>query len=348
MVVTRQSTAIWLVALAILAGTSAPRRACADVEWPLAPPTLTAWHENPPAAWLDEPLSFTPTARPTPRLTGRLGAVLLQRSRPRSELLLTELGTGRTLLDPDQLEFPFRGGVDVGLLWHGTVADLEFRYFGVEGWNAAYGPVFTDTGAQLNIPDEPPFTGPLGARLFGSSSLQSFELNLRRNVTPRWTWLAGLRYLSFRDAMGFIAGAPDFSDYGRAVFGTTNDLYGLQIGADAILWAPSRRFQVEGAIKAGVYANGAGMTLRGSETTGDSFLFRLGRDHTAFVGDLNFTGVYRLSDRWALRAGYQLLWLSGVAAGSTQIGGFVPDGFEIDTSSTVFFHGVLLGIESNW
>jgi hypothetical protein len=285
---------------------------------------------------------------PSPRLSGRLGAVFLQRSSPDSRVILTELVTDRVLLNADDLVFPMTGGVDAGLLWRGTLADLELRYFGIEDSSVLYGPVFTNIGVILNLPDEDPQLGPFGAKLSGSSSLHSVELNARRNVTPRWTWLVGLRYLSFRDAMTLVVGAPDFSDYGKANIGTTNHLYGLQIGSDAILWAPSRRFQVEGAIKAGVYANGLDMNLFGGDTTGDSFAFHLDEDHTAFVGDMSFVGVYRFDSRWSLRAGYQLLWLSGVGAATAQLDGFTPDGFKIDTSSTVFFHGALVGIERNW
>jgi hypothetical protein len=286
-----------------------------------------------------------------PRWSGRVGAVLLQRARPSSEALI-ESPTGATVLDPFDMVFPFNGGVDAGLLWRGTVCDVDIRYFGVEQCTGTTGLVSVPAGSTFVLDPNNPIGGPINARLDGSTSLHSGEINLRRNLTPRVTLLAGLRYVSLRDAM-VLAGA----DVGDPVqkfltFGATNDLYGLQIGADGILWTNGERLRVESALKAGVFANGAKVTISGTdEDTGERFRFPFGSDHTAFVGDLNFVGVYQLSERWAVRAGYQLLWVGGVATGSTVLHGV---NFEDDvrpkviTSDTVFFHGALLGLERSW
>jgi hypothetical protein len=286
-----------------------------------------------------------------PRWSGRVGAVILERARPSSEALI-ESPTGAMVLDPFDMVFPFNGGVDAGLLWRGTVCDVDIRYFGVEQCTGTTGLVSVPAGSTFVLDPSNPIGGPINARLDGSTSLHSGEINLRRNLTPRVTLLAGLRYVSLRDAM-VLAGA----DVGDPVqkfltFGTTNDLYGLQIGADGILWTNGARLRVESAIKAGVFANGARATLSGiDDTSGERFRFPFGSDHTAFVGDLNFVGVYQFNERWAVRAGYQLLWVGGVATGSTVPHGinFAVDGPpKVITSDTVFFHGALLGLERSW
>jgi hypothetical protein len=285
------------------------------------------------------------------RWSARLGAVLLQRARPRSESLLTDLGTGESILDPAGMVFPFRGGADVGLARRGDWADLDFRYFGVEQWQAREGPVLASGGAQLNVPGVDPYAGPVTLKLNGASSLQSFELNLYRRFTPRLRWLVGLRYLAFRDAMRLTGGDATFTNYGTVNFGVKNNLFGLQIGGDGVLWDNGRRLRVESALKAGVYADGVHSSLTGYETNNpDTINFRTGRDNTAFVGDLNFVGVYQLDERWALRAGYQLLWLAGVGVGSMQFHDIdlVAPEFETNTSGAVFFHGALMGIERSW
>lgn len=171
-------------------------------------------------------LVLAPSDFTAPRWRVRAGAVLLQRARPDSAVIVIDAASGDPLLDANQLVFPFRGGVDVGLLRHGTVADVEFRYFGVEQWTASVGPNLYPPGAQLNFPDEEPSTETVAAALRGSSSLHSVELNLRRNVAPRWTWLAGLRYVSFRDSMGLLFGDPTFTEYGTLSLGTTNNQIG--------------------------------------------------------------------------------------------------------------------------
>ncbi len=109
-------------------------------------------------------LASEPFLAPGPaasRWSARVGAVILQRARPASEYLVFDPVTGANLLNPDDLVFPFRGGMDVGLLWHGTVADLEFRYFGVEQWTADLGPIVSANGIDLNVPDSDPDPGPV-------------------------------------------------------------------------------------------------------------------------------------------------------------------------------------------
>ncbi len=286
------------------------------------------------------------------RLSVRLGSVILQRARPHSDVFMYNPNTGATVLNTQNLVYPFQGGVDAGLLWHGSLADLEVRYFGVEDWHTTYGPVIAGAGSVLNIPGVDPNPDPLAVKLGAHSSLQSVEFNVRRNVTPRFTWLAGFRYLSFRDAMKLYAGDPPLANFGLATFGATNQLFGMQIGADAILWQPGPRFRIESAIKAGVYANGAASSLTVVSTDpGDEGLrVRLHRDRTAFVGDLNFLGVYQLNRRWAIRAGYQLLWLSGVATGPLQFHSmnFNTGYLATNVSGTAFFHGALVGLERSW
>lgn len=286
---------------------------------------------------------------PAPRWSARLGVVFLQRACPASEYLVYNPVTGASILDPGDLVFPFQGGVDAGLLWHGRIADLEFRYFGIEDATASLGPVVSPDGVALNVPDDDPSFDPTAVEMSGASSLQSFELNLRRNVTPRWTLLAGLRYVAFRDAMGLIGGDPTLTDYGSITFGTINNLYGLQIGADGILWTNGQRLSLESAIKAGVFANGISTSLDFTSTdpNEETASIRYGRDRTSFVGDLTVTGVYQLNRAWSLRAGYQLLWLSGVAVGSMQFHNFGA-GLIPNNSGTVLFHGALLGVERRW
>ncbi len=292
--------------------------------------------------------SFLASATPPPRLTGRLGAVILQRAQPASEFLVYNPVTGASILDPGDLVFPFQGGVDAGLTWHGTIADMEFRYFGLEHAAASLGPILSSDGIALNVPDDEPTFDPTAVAMTGASSLQSFECNLRRNVSPRLTWLAGLRYICFRDAMGLRAGDPTLTNYGSVLFGTRNNLFGLQIGADAIVWENGRRFRIESSLKAGVYANGVATSLQGSDTEDDDeFSFGMGRDRTSFVGDLAVTGVYQVNRQWAIRAGYEFLWLSGVAVGSMQFHNF-DAGLTPNTSGTVLFHGALIGLERSW
>jgi len=64
---------------------------------------------------------------------------------------------------------------------------------------------------------------------------------------------------------------------------------------------------------------------------------------------LNFTAVYQLNNAWSLRAGYQLLWLAGVAVAAEQASDYFDNATPvINTAGNAFFHGALVGCERSW
>jgi hypothetical protein len=69
-----------------------------------------------------------------------------------------------------------------------------------------------------------------------------------------------------------------------------------------------------------------------------------------FIGDMNFTAVYRLTDTWGLRMGYNLIWLSGVALAPNQFDFSSPPagGTQLHGGSSVFLSGANLGLEARW
>ncbi len=285
-----------------------------------------------------------------PRWSARVGAIFLQRSQPDSTPFIINGNTGAQLINPSGFNFPFTAGVDAGLIRYGESADFDFRYFGANQSSASQGPINSGPGAQLAIPGAGvPATNPSTLTGFAVSSLNSVEANLRRNVSQNWTVLAGFRYVSFRDAMS--ANVFDPISHGTSVIGlgTTNNLFGVQIGASAILWTRNR-FRLESAFKTGIYANGTDNSFSIATTPGTSFIDRGQHDHTACVTDLNFVGVYQITDRWAARAGYQLLWLSGVATAADQLHNinFTTATFTMNTSHTVFYEGAMVSLERTW
>ena len=70
----------------------------------------------------------------------------------------------------------------------------------------------------------------------------------------------------------------------------------------------------------------------------------------AFVGELNLTGIYRLNDVWNLRAGYNLIWIAGVALAPDQLdfSGTAPGRQPAQQRREVFLHGVSGGLEARW
>jgi hypothetical protein len=296
-------------------------------------PAATAWEGN---ADFDA----------SPRWTVWAGAIFLQRSRPRFESLLTD--GADELLNARSFNFQPQGGPDLNAIRHGDVVDIDFRYFQVNQMSSGttifpagevdflLADIFTVDSAQIDAAYV--------------TSLQSVEINLRRNVSQRLTLLAGFRHITLRDDLAFRL--EDDIDLGPLSLHLNgfNRLYGAQFGADAILWNWGR-FELQSALKAGVYGNTAegGLGLRALGFLEASI--GKGKQHTAFVGDWNFTGLFRLNDFWAIRAGYQLLWISGVALGSEQFSMFatsLPDFVTANTSGDLFLHGALVSLQANW
>ncbi len=281
------------------------------------------------------------------RWTAWAGAIFLDRSNPRSQSLVRDGET--TLLNANNMSFGPQAGIDLNALRHGEVFDVGFRYFQVNNMSA-HQRLFPPSSASLDLANPFPIDVPqLDA--YYNTSIQSVELNLRKNLTPRLALLAGFRYLALDDDLAhkFDITGDSFSLFKLNVDGI-NRLYGAQIGADAVLFSAGR-FQFESAIKAGIYGNSARNALRVSvlELPTTSLIHRAA--NTAFVGDWNFSGVVQLNDHWALRGGYQLLWLSGVALSSEQFPVTFPNpipGLNVITTGDLFLHGALVSVQANW
>jgi hypothetical protein len=232
---------------------------------------------------------------------------------------------------------------------HGEMFDLGFRFFQVNGISAQR-TIIPGFGSELDIND--PIN--LGSDIIGqlyTSSILSVELNARRNVTDRFTLLAGFRYLQFEEDLRTRFDLPlDLFPAINVDVDGINRLYGGQVGADAILF-DAGRFQILSAAKAGIYGNTARNAARLSIDGDGNYSYGRSAGAVSFVGDLNFTGVFQITDVWAIRGGYQLLWLSGLALASEQYPHvshhFIPDA-NVVTSGNVFLSGALVGVEAAW
>ena len=132
---------------------------------------------------------------------------------------------------------------------------------------------------------------------------------------------------------------------------TTNNLYGLQVGSDWKLWERGR-FSIDGLVKAGIYDDNA------EETTGVSVIFKQVRqaststNHAAFVGETGLQCKYQVSERLLLKAGYEAIWLEGVALAPGQIqetcctlAPMSVQALGVNCNSGVFYHGATAGLE---
>lgn len=284
---------------------------------------------------------------PAPRWTFWVGAIVLQRSQPSSQALIVD-GNRDTLFNANQIGFFIQAGPDLNAIYHAEEFDLDFRYFHVNQATAIDSMASAQTDEFLNL-HTPLFLDDSPVDFKYRTSLQSVELNFRQNYTERVTLLAGFRYISLRDDLGAgffpVGGAP----WSNVHMVGINRLYGAQIGADMIL-LNGGRWQVQCNSKAGLYGNGAqSLGILGGDQTSD-ISHSVSRSLLSFVGDISFTGVYAISEHWAVRGGYQMLWLSAVALGSDQ---YSTNSFTyaVDTSvadGDVFFQGGLVSLQATW
>lgn len=310
---------------------------------------------------LNDPWSLNPWSIET-------SSLILFRSDPGSEELIRGIDDPSNSLNADDLSYGTAYGFQLQLERQLTQRSrFEARYFGTDD--------FFNGSSKATIPNELGDTQRLDVglplpRLAGTSiqssiasKLYSFELNMNHEVTDNIEAIAGFRYVRLKDNLNLNIPDAETSLFNIPVptslqSEASNDLFGGQIGARARLWNASR-FSLTTDFKGGIYGNGA---RQGSSITttlpivGDLVAFSNDRNDTvAFVGEWTLQGNYRLTDRWSVDLGYQLLWIDGVAVGTEQLAasnyslpliGGPGDG--IDSHDHVFYQGIMFGVDYVW
>lgn len=232
--------------------------------------------------------------------------------------------------------------------------DFELTYFGIDGWDTEFS---RPTPFHVSFPGfvqgyGVPANPAAGTGAFASGSdLYSVEANLLRKVSDDVSLLLGFRWLQLDDSLHFRFTPAAGATRTDLAIDADNDLFGLQTGAVGTLFERGA-FSLVGWGKAGVYHNDAGQISR----VDLPFLPLVGAtndsdEDTSFVGDIGLIGIRRVSDCWAIRAGYQLLWINNVALAPEQLTGIndvtVPVSV-VNNRGDVFYHGALLGLQANW
>ncbi|MGA2031947.1 MAG: BBP7 family outer membrane beta-barrel protein [Thermoguttaceae bacterium] len=266
-------------------------------------------------------------------------------------------GTGTERLNSQDLNQSFAAGPKVDLTYHGDYGyDVELSFFEIDGWNSAgivlpngQSPSFAAPGGFIQTTDTA--TQAMGWEY--ATRLYNAELNARWALCPRVTMLAGFRWVELWENLQGILTPPALAR--KNPFWTTtteNDLYGFQIGEDWKIFERGR-FSLDGLVKAGMFDNNA------AETTGVSIYRRMywesdATNQLAFLGEIGLEAEYQLAQRLLLKAGYQAIWLQGVALAPGQISKTFSNGdpgntsvqaLGVDSGSGVFFHGATAGLE---
>ena len=225
------------------------------------------------------------------------------------------------VLSASNLNFSMNAGERLGLRWENPAGlGLEVLYFGIDSWQSSANvasSAFVFGVGDLSIDDT--IAVPVTAAQFQyTSRLYSGEANLRYALNDWLTPLLGLRWVEFEDR--YAASGTEahyFGPFSNLVLGH-NHLYGGQFGIDARLWGQENVFQIDVWTKAGLYCDAAAQNNDYLDTH-DSFSASASDTHLAFLGEIGITGSWQITKHLALRGGYQVMWLTGVALAPNQI-----------------------------
>jgi hypothetical protein len=280
------------------------------------------------------------------------GTVILHRSTPQPSPLARTWNRTATLLDADSFKFGWDAGPDIRVTRRvdkcAAFDAIEFRYFDVQG---AQGNASTLTNGFWRLPIGPGLIHNSQIDASYNSQLHSAELNvLRDSSCSRLTWLAGFRWIGLDEQLNMAVQLIPQGTISHYTHATQNNLYGGQIGAALKLCDNRGPFHIDCVSKAGLFSNTAANRYDSADSFGNhAFLASDRRSQVAFVGDIGLTGVYQWTDHVAFQAGYQLLWIQGVAVAGDQAAVADPaTHVGIQSAGGVFYHGATASVNFSW
>ena len=292
--------------------------------------------------------------------------------------LVTAITPGVPTFNSDQFRQGFSAGPKIR---------LAYRDDSGLGFELAYFNVFNQSGTEAIGPDNPAdwliMRAPGGfwqtqdfpyqaMTWSNATSLYSAEANMRLELSPRLTALAGFRWLQLNDSLqgtltpsdrtapswktncplcnifqitpdGPIGTLPPFWNGG-----VTNNLYGAQVGIDANILRFDR-FSLGGRVTIGLFDNNA------RQSTGVSiekvvYPATATANGAAFVSEASLQLKYQVTNGLSLKAGYEVLWLVGVALAPGQIekthaAPADVRALGVNHGSNVLFQGATFGLE---
>jgi hypothetical protein len=316
-----------------------------------------------------------PAARDASRAYAIADVLFLGRDNQSTSQVIAAAGRA-TLIETGLWQFPVQPGLR---LFVGAAdqegAGWEVGYLGV--WNmftehriAGQGDVQAADPLALLVSD---FNGRDAARATYASTLNSAEANLfariddggfSRRAPQPWRrcagycrgtvdWLAGFRWAGLEEASGLTLDGGGIPVTGSYAVRSSTQLFGAQLGGRGRMeW---ERWAFEGWAKAAL----CGAALNQSQSPVVDAVVpdppiraaqSAAEGGVGFIGDINATLVYRLTETWGLRAGYNLIWLSGVALAPNQFdfGAETTSGSDLHGGAGLFLHGASLGLEARW
>lgn len=244
---------------------------------------------------------------------------------------------------------------------------IQAAYEGIINWDAAI--VFPKTspvgGAGLDSTQQ--------RSLHYTSDYNSGEINWVTSCDDDWHPYYGVRYIALDERLndfldqqappplpGNPPQGPFVTTDVKNLFDIENNLMGFQVGMLHEAWCITRRCTIEGFASGGVYYNkinyqnkmGTYTTQQVADNTATpatnetltSISNNINNDTSelseiSYVGEASISGVCRLNKCWALRGGYQVLWIDHVHLADAAFLG------NPNESESLFMHGWHAGIE---
>ena len=257
-----------------------------------------------------------------------------------------------------QFQQGFSAGPKIDLIYHGNSGySAEFSYFNISNQSdtRVIGPDNPPDWLLMKAPA--PFwqTQDLKDQAMawsGTTNLYSAEANGRLELSSRVTVLAGFRWLELNDKLlGTLTPVKFIPPFWNT--SAVNNLYGAQIGVDGKILELGR-FSLNGLIKAGLFDDNAGQST-GVSLQKEVYPSSASTNHAAYAGEASVQLKYQLSNGLALKAGYEVLWLDGVALATGQIQETIATEhipppstvrtLGINCGSGLLFQGVTAGLE---
>ena len=294
----------------------------------------------------------------------RFDSLILWRNAPTDRNIFSDATTGAPVLNADQLESDVLAAPRLSLFHINQCGyGIEATYIYAGNFYSERGP-FTNV-LQNNIFNSPGIGAPADyttaqAKLLGQ--FQSFEVNGRTPMgVGNVQFISGFRWLQWKEwaevsGTGTQVGGGAFTD----TFATEcfNDLYGGQIGLDALLYQSPRGFRLESIIKVGAYYNaavqGSSFTSINNPGTDVSQSNRVSGTPAggAFMGEVGLTGVMPICNCWDFRFGYTGFWLESLAQPINQFSGQTltasTNSGSLTTTGRLVLQGLSLGLEGRW
>jgi hypothetical protein len=297
-----------------------------------------------------EDISFETDCRA--RWTATADALIMSRTATAgAPLLLSPLGAN--LLNSAGLAFSPTVGPRLDLMRHaGNGWDLELNYFGLDSWNATadfppaaipatIGGLILDRSLKLPVTE---------AQFTYRSQIDSGEINLRHSCGGWLTALAGFRCVELEEQYAVTGTESVYGKPFQHAVDAHNHLFGFQLGADGRL-LDRGGLSIDGIVKAGVLYDAASQDSQFADPTGvGNFAAAASAGQASFLGEIGLLASYHITPHMALRGGYQVLWLEGVALAPRQIPvtSLGAGTAAVDTSGGIFFQGANAGFEISW